>query len=124
MTDLFGKYMYMYMADLHKITELTEAYLYSPGATATEQSRHFPGASVWEEELGSHPDRELVTWVVEGITCCFRIGFNFSSQIGTSTAQNKRSASIHISRFGVIPKPHQPGKWRLITDLSSLIWHP
>ena len=26
---------------------------------------------------------------------------------------------IQISRFGVIPKPHQPGKWRLITDLSS-----
>ena len=24
----------------------------------------------------------------------------------------------HISRFGVIPKPHQPGKWRLIVDLS------
>ena len=26
---------------------------------------------------------------------------------------------IRVSRFGVIPKPHQPGKWRLITDLSS-----
>lgn len=26
---------------------------------------------------------------------------------------------VHVSRFGVIPKPHQPGKWRLITDLSS-----
>ena len=26
---------------------------------------------------------------------------------------------IHISRFGVIPKRHQPGKWRLILDLSS-----
>ena len=24
----------------------------------------------------------------------------------------------HINRFGVIPKKHQPGKWRLITDLS------
>lgn len=24
----------------------------------------------------------------------------------------------HVSRFGVIPKPHQPGKWRLIVDLS------
>ena len=24
-----------------------------------------------------------------------------------------------MSRFGVIPKPHQPGKWGLITDLSS-----
>ena len=28
-------------------------------------------------------------------------------------------SGIHVSRFGVIPKPHQPGKWRLITDLSS-----
>ena len=26
---------------------------------------------------------------------------------------------IQLSRIGVIPKPHQPGKWRLITDLSS-----
>ena len=30
-----------------------------------------------------------------------------------------RSLDGHISRFGVIPKPHQPGKWRLITDLSA-----
>ena len=28
-------------------------------------------------------------------------------------------SSIHISRFGVIRKPHQPGKWWLITYLSS-----
>ena len=27
--------------------------------------------------------------------------------------------SITVSRFRVIPKPHQQGKWRLITDLSS-----
>ena len=26
--------------------------------------------------------------------------------------------SVHINRFGVIPKKHQAGKWRLITDLS------
>ena len=26
--------------------------------------------------------------------------------------------NLHINRFGVIPKKHQPGKWRLITDLS------
>ena len=25
---------------------------------------------------------------------------------------------LHINRFGVIPKRHQPGKWRLIIDLS------
>ena len=28
-------------------------------------------------------------------------------------------SNLHISRFGVIPKNNQPGKWRLILDLSS-----
>ena len=28
-------------------------------------------------------------------------------------------ANVHLSRFGVIPKKRQPGKWRLIVDLSS-----
>ncbi len=27
-------------------------------------------------------------------------------------------SSLHINRFGVIPKGHNTGKWRLITDLS------
>lgn len=27
--------------------------------------------------------------------------------------------NIQVSRFGVIPKPNQPGKWCLILDLSS-----
>ena len=26
--------------------------------------------------------------------------------------------NAHVSRFGVIPKSHQPNKWRLIVDLS------
>jgi len=26
---------------------------------------------------------------------------------------------VHVSKFGVIPKSNQPGKWRLILDLSS-----
>ena len=25
---------------------------------------------------------------------------------------------MHINQFGAIPKSHQPGKWRLIVDLS------
>ena len=29
------------------------------------------------------------------------------------------NSSVQISRFGVIPKSGQPGKWRLILDLSS-----
>ena len=27
-------------------------------------------------------------------------------------------AGVHVNRFEVIPKPYQPGKWRLIVDLS------
>ena len=30
---------------------------------------------------------------------------------------------LHVSRFRVIPKRHQPGKWRLILDLSSPAGH-
>ena len=26
---------------------------------------------------------------------------------------------LHLSRFGVTPKCHQPGKWHLVMDLSS-----
>ena len=31
--------------------------------------------------------------------------------------------NAHISRFGVIPKNHQPNKWHLIVDLSHLSDH-
>ena len=30
---------------------------------------------------------------------------------------------LHVSRFGVIPKRHHPGKWHLILDLSSPAGH-
>ena len=26
---------------------------------------------------------------------------------------------LHLSRFGITPKRHQPGKWHLVMDLSS-----
>ena len=31
----------------------------------------------------------------------------------------KDMKGVQVSPFGVIPKNHQPGKWRLILDLSS-----
>ena len=31
----------------------------------------------------------------------------------------EKTPDMQISRFGVIPKQNQPGKWRLILDLSS-----
>ena len=85
----------------------------------------------------------------EGITRGFRVGLNYGVRVGTSAINNMHSAethpqpidkyvqeelkagrmirleeaevatAVHISCFGVVPKPHQKGKWRLITDLSS-----
>ena len=85
---------------------------------------------------------------MDGIRRGFRIGFDHGKSTCKSVAGNMASAGCHpqpvadylatelragrvveipkecvpavqISRFGVIPKASQPGKWRLILDLSS-----
>ena len=98
-----------------------------------------------------HPDRAAVSYVMKGLKHGFRIGFSPSSCALKSSSTNILSAIqqpsvigdylqteiahgriagpfptcpfpyLHIIRFGVIPKNNQPGKWRLILDLSS---HP
>ena len=104
--------------------------------------------SEWERELVNHPDQRFASFIVEGIRQGFRVGFDYSVKyVGDRFPPNMHSASshpepidqyvkeelqagrllrvprgttgIHVSRFGVIPKPHRPGTWRLITDLSS-----
>ena len=98
-------------------------------------------------EALAHPDRLFVEYVLAGIRKGFRVGFNQASVSPRSAQQNMPSASLqpsvidnylqieqvkgwvagpfstsplpnlHICRFGVIPKKHQPNKWRLILDL-------
>ena len=41
-----------------------------------------------------------------------------SGNCGCSITQYVLHKLLPVSRFGVIPIPHQPGKWRLIVDLS------
>ena len=102
----------------------------------------------WAQALAQHPDRQFVSYVVEGIRSGFRVGFNYAQVQYSPAKQNMPSAEEHanivadylkaevtqgrvcgpfvpaswpqvqISRFGVIPKS-TPGKWRLILDLSS-----
>ena len=102
----------------------------------------------WQEHLALHPNQELVHFFLEGIAHGFRIGFNGSAKSLRSARRNLQGATSHpevvskylkdeltlnrvygpysrcqfttvqISRFGVIPKHHQPNKWRLIIDLS------
>lgn len=38
--------------------------------------------------------------------------------VGPWPVASKLAEGVHVSRFEVIPKSHQPGKWRLIVDLS------
>ena len=99
------------------------------------------------------PDQRKLDFVISGITISFRIGFDPSVVSLRSANQNMPSASLypsvidqniltelekgrvasfysisripsfHVIHFGVIPKKYQPGKWRLILDLSSPLDH-
>ena len=102
----------------------------------------------WSALLAVHPDKSLVGFFIAGISSGFRTGFNRPSAMLSSSRRNLNCAlehpdvvdrylteelsyhrlagpfkpldipNAHISRFGVIPKNHQPNKWRLIVDLS------
>ena len=103
-------------------------------------------ASQWDALLTSHPDRQLVHYLLSGITEGFRIRFQRNHRCKRAVGNMKSAIinpqpvsefirvevqagrmigpltdipQVHTSRFGVIPKQGQPGKWRLILDLSS-----
>jgi len=99
-------------------------------------------------KLSNHPGQHLVAFVLDGLRNGFCVGFQDSKRL-KSAKSNKPSANQHpevidhylaheislgrvagpfssppfpnlnVSSFGVIPKKGQPGKWRLIVDLSS-----
>ena len=99
---------------------------------------------VWKAALQTHHDIQFVGYILNGIG---RIGFNHHQHL-VPAIRNAPSATEHpevveqyltdevsagrmigpfsesdipscqISRMGVIPKDHTPGRWRLITDLS------
>ena len=102
----------------------------------------------WHKWLQGHPDPEFTKYLFEGIREGFHIGFNYTESSCLLAKTNMQSAvenasviddyiqaevsmgrvigpvsrerfqGIQINRFGVIPKNHQPGKWRMIVDLS------
>ena len=99
----------------------------------------------WVEALSNHPDPDFRSYIWTGLVQGFRIGFNRTQELRSAhrnmpsaglhaqvvdeyLAKERRShrfigplrgaSNLHISRIGVIPKGHTPGKFRLITDLS------
>lgn len=107
-------------------------------------------ASIWQAALRNHPDQQLRHFLIQGLQEGFRIGYGAPRDQLCSAKRNIPSAyehpevidkylatecqmgqvlgpltsplptPVHVSRFGVIPKKSQPGKWQLIVDLSSL----
>lgn len=105
-------------------------------------------ASAWQLALQDYPDPRLRRFLVQGLREGFRIGYSTPRDQLRPAKRNIPSAyehpevvdkylenectlgrvlgplqapppcTLHISRFGVIPKKSQPGKWRLIVDLS------
>ena len=102
----------------------------------------------WRQALASHPDTVFASYIVSGLSRGFRIGYDcnkakarrFRRNMKTAKANavvidsylqeecaaariscpdERRAEGAHISPMGVIPKAHQPGRWRLIVDLSS-----
>ena len=99
----------------------------------------------WTELLRDHPDKEYVSYILEGIKGGFRVGFQWGvcplapSQGNMPIAKPERVSqylerelelgrirrvpssddNIQISPLGLIPKKNKPDSWRLIVDLSS-----
>ena len=136
-----GQYVYMYdLREMGQCRRQVPAVVPEPVGVVCTPLHH----EAWQEELLTHPDKEFKeTILVEG----FRVGYSYKSHTCRSVASNMHSAlvypepidsyivkelkagriigplskgrdGIHVSCFGVILKPHQPGRWRLITDLS------
>ena len=144
--DVFQAGRYVRMEDLKIIASRKpkEALVVPPQLQVIHTPLHL---SSWQQYLQGHPDSEFVTFLLEDISSCFRIGFNYGSHQCCATKPNLQSAiqnpqvvdqyltkecekgrilgllekgslSLHINRFGVISKPHQLGEWRLIVDMS------
>ena len=104
-------------------------------------------ADLFRGALEEHPDRQYRDYIPNGLAEGFRVGFDrrqqlrsathnlpsvsehdsvVSSYIDTELSANRLLGPLpsriarytHRSRIGVIPKGHNTGKWRLITDLS------
>ena len=102
--------------------------------------------SAWQLALGSHPDKDFISYILEGINHGFRVGFDYSRSLcparrnmpstkdhgevietylaGEVPAGRILSSSttskvkVQINHLGVVPKGRASGKWSLITDLS------
>ena len=103
--------------------------------------------------LSTFPDKDFASYLHNGLIHGFRIGYHAGRECLRSRGQNHPSAEansnvtehkiqaelaagrllgplspreatlVHTSPLGLVPKTHQPYKWRMIHDLSSPLNH-
>ena len=139
---------YKYTPDLLAL-ESSQPALAQSSAGELRQPRQEAHLTRWRYYLDRHPDQEYAQFVWRGLVEGFRVGFDPALCTPRSAKHNLPSARdhpnlvaayiqderregrlvgplasqeqalVHTSPIGLIPKPHQVGKWRMITDLSS-----
>ena len=139
---------YRYTEDLLALQACKpEIPLVIPSNLAIIQSPLSEKLGEWRRALEGHPDKLFSQYILVGLAKGFRVGFDYTQQCKpavrnlTSAQENPtvvreylqkecglgrvagpfEKGSIHnlqVSPFGVIPKQHTPGQWRLIMDLS------
>ena len=102
----------------------------------------------WVQALQDHPNKTWVDSLLSGLKEGVRIGFNPNASCGSAKTNMQSAMAhpaiveqylhkevaagnvagpfplvslrdaVILNRFGVIPKAHKPGSWRLIVDLS------
>ena len=134
---------YRYIQDPHKL-EATATGM-GPSIFKPATSLHLPA---WYEARADHPDKQFSSYILNGIAHGFHIGavragslrsnqsnmpsVQLQSQLVASQISDEKESGrllgplpphlaslVRMSPIGLIPKPHQPGKWKLIVDLSS-----
>ena len=139
---------YLYTTHLRTL-DLCRSPVNGSPLSPTEHRAHLHShlqIETWSQELATHPDKHYVSYIMDGISNGFRIGFNIRCRLQPPLANTmtkntaviseylQREVSLgrmqkhvvpfegnqmHISPIGAIPKWNKPGKWRLIVDLSS-----
>ncbi len=104
--------------------------------------------TAWQTALSAHPDQALGRYITNGLRHGFRIGFCRGSPLKSASSNlqsapshpeavndfirkelslghllgplsdTSRMPTLQVNRIGVLPKGHNTGKLRLVTDLS------
>ena len=133
---------YIYLQDLQRLAAVS----------TNSQLSHWPtyvtpiNLQALKPFLTAHPDQAYATFIRQGLSHGFRIGYSSATNKLVSRKKNHPSseeqaaavderilseltagrllgplpcphkALVHISPIGVVPKPHQPDKWRMAHD--------